>query len=124
MNIVDADVAVLTSVDIDHIDYLGPTREDIGREKAGIFRAGRPAICADPDPPDSVLAAATRLGRHAAPASAATSASSNERHAVALPGAARRALRPAVPALRGAYQLANAAAALAALDRIARSRCP
>ena len=46
VNVVDADVAVVTSVDIDHMDYLGPTREDIGREKAGIFRAGRPAVCA------------------------------------------------------------------------------
>ena len=51
VNVVDADVAVLTSVDIDHVDYLGDTREAIGREKAGIFRAGRPAVCADPDPP-------------------------------------------------------------------------
>ncbi len=42
VNLVDADVAVVTSVDLDHMDYLGPTREDIGREKAGIFRAGRP----------------------------------------------------------------------------------
>ena len=51
VNIVDADVAVVTSVDLDHMDYLGPTREDIGREKAGIFRAGRPAVCAEPNPP-------------------------------------------------------------------------
>src|SRR4030095_8815353 len=47
VNIVDADVAVVTSVDLDHVDYLGPTREDVGREKAGIFRAGRPVVCAD-----------------------------------------------------------------------------
>ena len=46
VNLVDADVAVLTSVDLDHMDYLGTTREDIGREKAGVFRPGRPAICA------------------------------------------------------------------------------
>ena len=62
VNIVDADVAVVTSVDIDHVDYLGPTREDIGREKAGIFRAGRPALCADRHPPDSVAAAANAIG--------------------------------------------------------------
>mgnify|MGYP003693711605 CR=1 FL=1 len=43
VNIVDADIAVVTSVDLDHMDYLGPTREDIGREKAGIFRPARPA---------------------------------------------------------------------------------
>src|SRR6185503_3518581 len=58
VNVVDADCAVLTSVGIDHVDYLGATRESIGREKAGIFRAGRPAVVAEPDPPQSVLAAA------------------------------------------------------------------
>ena len=55
VNAVDADCAVLTSVAIDHVDYLGGTREDIGREKAGIFRPGRPAVVADPDPPSSVF---------------------------------------------------------------------
>jgi len=58
VNIVDPDVAVVTSIDVDHVDYLGSTREDIGREKAGIFREGRPAVCADPAPPRSLLAAA------------------------------------------------------------------
>ena len=60
VNVVDADCAVLTSVAIDHVDYLGATREAIGREKAGIFRAGRPAVVADPDPPRSVLDAPRR----------------------------------------------------------------
>ena len=54
VNVVDPDCAVLTSVAIDHVDYLGPDRESIGREKAGIFRTGRPAVVADPDPPGSV----------------------------------------------------------------------
>src|SRR5512143_818366 len=48
VNIVNADVAVVTSVDLDHMDYLGPTRDDIAREKAGIFRAGRPVVCGEP----------------------------------------------------------------------------
>src|SRR5947207_2402204 len=61
VNVFDADCAVLTSVDMDHMDYLGPTREDIGREKAGIFRAGRPAVVADAKPPKSVLAAAAAV---------------------------------------------------------------
>src|SRR6185437_14774776 len=51
VNVVDADCAVLTSVGIDHVEYLGPDRESIGREKAGIFRDGRPAVVADPEPP-------------------------------------------------------------------------
>jgi dihydrofolate synthase/folylpolyglutamate synthase len=63
VNIVDADVAIVTSVDLDHMDYLGPTREDIGREKAGIFRAGRPVVCADPDPPSTARRARGRAGR-------------------------------------------------------------
>src|SRR5690349_7013274 len=61
VNAVDADCAVLTSVAIDHVDYLGSTRESIGREKAGIFRPGRPAVVADPDPPASVLNARAEL---------------------------------------------------------------
>ena len=53
VNVIDADCAVVTSVDLDHTDYLGPDRESIGREKAGIFRAGKPAIVSDPEPPAS-----------------------------------------------------------------------
>ena len=62
VNVVDADVAVVTSVDLDHMDYLGPTREDIGREKAGIFRPGRPAVCAEPAAPRSLVAHAEAFG--------------------------------------------------------------
>src|SRR5205807_7405328 len=54
VNAVDADCAVLTSVGIDHVEYLGADRESIGREKAGIFRPGRPAVIAAADPPRSV----------------------------------------------------------------------
>lgn len=62
VNIVDPDVAVVTSIDIDHSDWLGTDREQIGREKAGIFRSRRPAICADPQPPQSLLDYARQLG--------------------------------------------------------------
>ncbi len=62
VNIVDADVAVLTSVGLDHQEWLGDTRESIGREKAGIFRAGRPAVVGDCTPPASVLAMIDTLG--------------------------------------------------------------
>ena len=55
VNIFDADCALVASVDLDHQDYLGDTREAIGFEKAGIFRAARPAICADADPPASLV---------------------------------------------------------------------
>ena len=50
-NIVDADVAVVTSIALDHTDWLGPDRESIGREKAGIFRPGKPAVVSEPDMP-------------------------------------------------------------------------
>lgn len=62
VNAFDADVAIVTSIGIDHVEYLGPTRETIGREKAGIFRRGRPAISADPDPPASIAEEAWRVG--------------------------------------------------------------
>jgi dihydrofolate synthase/folylpolyglutamate synthase len=62
VNIVDADVAVVTTIDLDHMDYLGPTRESIAFEKAGIFRAGRPAVCAEPDPPATLTAHARDIG--------------------------------------------------------------
>ncbi len=56
VNIFDADAAIVTSVDLDHQDYLGDTRELIGFEKAGIYRAQHPAVCADPEPPASLVA--------------------------------------------------------------------
>jgi dihydrofolate synthase/folylpolyglutamate synthase len=64
VNIIDADVAVLTTIDLDHQDWLGTDRETIGREKAGIFRANKPALCVDPDPPQSVIATARAGSAH------------------------------------------------------------
>jgi len=62
VNLIDADAAILTSVDLDHQDYLGDTREQIGWDKAHIFRRGRPAIIAALEPPASVLAVAAEIG--------------------------------------------------------------
>jgi dihydrofolate synthase / folylpolyglutamate synthase len=111
VNVIDADCAVLTSIGIDHVDYLGADRESIGREKAGIFRAGRPAVIAEPQPPQSVLAAAGEkllLGKHFGYA--------DERTQWSYWGPAGRRGGLAHPALRGAVQLRNAAAAICALD--------
>jgi dihydrofolate synthase/folylpolyglutamate synthase len=111
VNVIDADCAVLTSVGIDHVDYLGPDRESIGREKAGIFRAGRPAVIAEPRPPDSVLSAPGvhhLLGRDFGYANELTQWSYWG------PNGKRSGL--AHPALRGTVQLRNAAAAMCALD--------
>lgn len=62
VNAYDADCAVVTGIALDHTDWLGHTREAIGFEKAGIYRAGRPALCADPLPPNSLLEYARTLG--------------------------------------------------------------
>lgn len=62
VNIVEPDVAAVTTVGIDHIDFLGDNREQIGFEKAGIYRQGKPAICADPEPPQRLLQQASAIG--------------------------------------------------------------
>ena len=62
VNVVDADVAVVTSIGLDHQEYLGDTRELIGAEKAGVFRAARPVVVGDLEPPASVLGRAVSLG--------------------------------------------------------------
>ena len=62
VNLVDADVAVVTSVGLDHAEWLGDTRESVAFEKAGIFRAGKPAVCGDLEPPQPLLDQARALG--------------------------------------------------------------
>jgi dihydrofolate synthase / folylpolyglutamate synthase len=62
VNIIDADCAIITSIDLDHMEFLGDTREKIGFEKAGIMRAGKHAIVSDPMPPASVQAHAEAIG--------------------------------------------------------------
>ena len=62
VNMLDADCAVITSIDLDHMEFLGPDRESIGREKAGIMRAGKPVVVSDPVPPQSILDHACALG--------------------------------------------------------------
>jgi len=118
INILDADCAVLTSVAIDHVDYLGADREAIGREKAGIFRRGRPAVVADPRPPQSVLQAPGQLlllNRDFG------YAEQERQWSYWGPGGRRGGLE--YPALRGRVQLRNAAAALCALETL-RDRLP
>lgn len=130
VNVFDADCAIVTSVALDHMDYLGDTREAIGFEKAGIFRPGRSAICGDPQPPASLLAHAQAVGarlwvsgrdfgfggdrqqwgywRYAEPPSQ---------------GALVKRGGLAYPSLRGANQLLNAAAVITALESL-RDRVP
>ena len=63
-NIVDSDVAIITSIALDHTDWLGPDRESIGREKAGVFRGGKPAVVGEPDMPLSIAQVAAGKGAH------------------------------------------------------------
>ena len=122
VNIFDADCALVASVDLDHQDYLGDTRELIGYEKAGIFRAGRPAICADAEPPASLTGHARGIG-------ADLLVIDRDFGYVAEPhqwrywgpGGKRNGLPH--PALRGEFQLGNAAACLTALEGL-RERLP
>ena len=122
VNAFDADCAVITSIDIDHVEYLGPDRESIGREKAGIFRAGRPAVVADPMPPASVIQAAEAAGVDLWLVGRDFN-QSGDRQQWAWSGRGRRYHAMAYPALRGANQLLNAAGALAALEAL-RDRVP
>lgn len=118
-NAFDPCCAVLTSVDLDHQDWLGGTREAIGREKAGIFRAGVPAICADPHPPRAVIEHAETLGAELLCLGRDFGFVRQEdtpQWSFWLHDARRSALP--IPALRGSYQLANASAALAALETL------
>ena len=123
VNVVDADVAVVVSVGLDHMEFLGPDIESIGREKAGIFRAGRPAICGMCAPPGSVVdvarsvGAALRVRGRDFDGSAGADGGWNYRDSRGeLAGLPR-------PALPGEAQIGNAATALAALRELS-SRLP
>ena len=122
VNLIDADVAIVTSVDLDHQDYLGDTREKIGVEKAGIFRAGRTAICSDPEPPQSLLDHAAAMGADLWLFGRDFNYS-GDRQQWNYGGRQQRRNALAYPSLRGANQLLNASAALAALEAL-RERLP
>jgi len=122
VNIVDADCAVVTSVDIDHSDWLGSDREAIGLEKAHVYRPGCPAICADPVPPQTLIAHAQKIGADLWRFGVDFNYS-GDRQQWSYGGRAMRRNALAYPALRGANQLLNASAALAALESV-RARLP
>ncbi|MES2481098.1 MAG: Mur ligase family protein, partial [Pseudomonadota bacterium] len=122
VNVIDADCAVITSVDIDHTEYLGPDRESIGREKAGILRAGRPAVVSDPVPPQSVIDHAQAIGADLWLLGRDFNFSGDKQQ-WGWAGRGRRYAGLAYPALRGANQLINASGVLAALTAL-RERLP
>jgi len=122
VNIIDADCAVITSIDIDHTAILGKDRESIGFEKAGIMRAGRPVIVSDPVPPQSVIDHAATVGADLWRLGTDFNFSGDQQQ-WAWAGRGRRYSGMAYPALRGANQLINASGVLAALDAL-RQRIP
>jgi len=117
VNIVCADCAIVASVDLDHQAFLGNDRESIGFEKAGIFRAGRPAIFGDADPPARLVEHAGAIGAKLQLFGRDFRFEAGERQwdFIGLRGA-KRALP--MPALRGRWQLKNASSVLAALDEL------
>ncbi len=113
VNAVDADLALITSIQMDHMEWLGSTRDAIGREKAGIARPGRPVVCADPQPPSGFLQAVadsvlyrSGIDYHWRQESATSwHWHDGQREFNELP----------LPALPGSFQLGNAAAVIQAL---------
>ncbi len=122
VNIIDTDCAVITSIDIDHTELLGNTREEIGFEKAGILRAGKPAVVSDPVPPQSVIEHALAVGADLWRIGVDFNFAGDKQQ-WGWAGRGRRYSGLAYPALRGANQLVNAAGVLAALQAL-RSRIP
>ncbi len=123
VNIVDADVAIVTSIGLDHTDWLGDTRDAIGFEKAGIFRAGKPAICGDALPPDRLLETAAAVGVDLQVSGRDFHVQRESDEYWHWQGIHSRYQHLPWPALPGVHQLANAASALAALDSL-RERLP
>ena len=117
VNIVDPDCAVITSVDLDHMEFLGPDRESIGYEKAGIMRTGRPVVVSDPVPPQSVLDRAREIDADLWRFGVDFNFSGDQQQ-WAWTGRDRRYAGMAYPALRGANQLLNASGVLAALTAL------
>jgi dihydrofolate synthase / folylpolyglutamate synthase len=122
VNVIDADVSIVTNVDIDHTDYLGDTREKIGFEKAGIFRTGRTAICSDPMPPQSLIDHAMEIGADLWLFGRDFNYSGDKQQ-WNYGGRNMRRNSLGYPSLRGANQLLNACAVLAALESL-RDRLP
>jgi dihydrofolate synthase / folylpolyglutamate synthase len=128
VNTIDADCSVITSIDLDHMEFLGPDRESIGREKAGVMRTGRPVVVSDPVPPQSVIDRAVELGadlwRFGRDFNyAGQQGSSGQWQQWSWAGRSSRYNGLAYPALRGANQLINASGVLAAFEAL-RDKLP
>jgi dihydrofolate synthase/folylpolyglutamate synthase len=117
VNTIDADCAVITSIALDHTEFLGPDREAIGREKAGIMRTGRPVVVSDPQPPQSLQDRATEIGADLWQIGRDFNVQGDKQQ-WSFAGRGRRWNGLAYPALRGANQLLNAGGVLAAFETL------
>jgi dihydrofolate synthase/folylpolyglutamate synthase len=122
VNMIDTDCAIVTSIDLDHMEYLGDTREKIAFEKAGIFRSDKPAICADPVPPQSLIDHAASIGADLWLMGKDYNFQGDKQQ-WGWAGRGKRFSGLGYPALRGANQLLNASAVIAALIAV-RDRLP
>ena len=122
VNMIDTDCAIVTSIDLDHTEYLGDTREKIAFEKAGIFRTDKPAICADPVPPQSLIDHAVSIGADLWLMGKDYNFQGDKQQ-WGWAGRGKRFSGLGYPALRGANQLLNASAVIAALMAV-RDRLP
>ncbi len=122
VNMIDTDCAIVTSIDLDHMEYLGDTREKIAFEKAGIFRTDKPAICADPVPPQSLIDHAASIGADLWLMGKDYNFQGDKQQ-WGWAGRGKRFSGLGYPALRGANQLLNASAVIAALIAV-RGRLP
>jgi dihydrofolate synthase/folylpolyglutamate synthase len=122
VNMIDADCAIVTSIDLDHMEYLGDTREKIAFEKAGIFRSDKPAICGDPVPPQALMDHAEAIGADLWIMGRDFNFQGDKQQ-WGWAGRNKRFSGLGYPALRGANQLLNASAVIAALIAV-RDRLP
>ncbi len=118
VNVFDADCAVITNVDLDHIEYLGDTIEKVGFEKAGIFRTGKPAVCGQVPPPQSMVNHAKDIQTNLLVLNTDFTVTQNNEQWDYSCGQTHYKNLP-LPALRGAYQVQNAACALTAITALA-----
>jgi len=117
VNTIDADCAVITSIDLDHVEYLGPDRESVGREKAHIMRPGKPVVVSDPMPPASLAAHAAAVGADLRQLGKDFSYG-GDRQQWQWAGRQRKFSGLAFPALRGVNQLLNASGVLAVFEAL------
>lgn len=118
VNLIDADASLVASIGHDHADWLGDSPDAIAREKAGIFRSGRPAVIGQPDAPEALRAAAERLGAWPLQVGREIGAEPDADSGGWIWTGPQGRLALPIPALRGSVQIHNAAAAIAALKSL------